>query len=77
MQALRGQAEAWRCAVRRKPGAARSLYQLAGEINAPILALSQVSRGVETRQDKRPMMSDLSQSGILDLLHKSHKPWLC
>ena len=47
---------------------ARSLYQLAGEIDAPILALSQVSRAVEQRQDKRPMMSDLSQSGILEMV---------
>ena len=47
---------------------ARSLYQLASEIDAPILALSQVSRGVEQRQDKRPLMSDLSQSGILEMV---------
>jgi replicative DNA helicase len=47
---------------------ARGLYRLAGELNVPVLALSQISRAVEGRNNKRPTMADLSQSGILEMV---------
>lgn len=47
---------------------ARGLYRMAGDLNVPVLALSQISRAVESRSDKRPTMADLSQSGILEMV---------